>query len=322
MIAMKRRQFLQNTALLSVASMINSNELFASSPLVNKVGLGLFSIPKMLDENMDGAFAMLGKMGYKEVESFGPYDFSSEKAKAGWAAVTPQLGFKGSGFFNKTAEQFLGAARSNGISIPSMHTDLDTLQTKMGELAAAAHKIGAKYVVLPSVPDAERKTLDDYKKVAEKFNAIGAAAKKEGIRYAYHNHGYGLYKLEDGSMPLDIIFNETDKDLVFFEMDVFWTVAGGADPVELFKKHKGRYKMMHVKDMKEVKRFAGNGGDASQWIGLFPYMTSCGEGVLDLPSILTAAKQNGVEHFFVEQDMVASPEIALKKSADYLKSLK
>ena len=319
---MQRREFLQNTALLSTATLLNANHLFASAPLVDKVGLGLFSIPKMLDTDLEGAFAMLGKMGYKEVEAFGPYDFSTQKAKDSWNAITPQLGFKGSGFFNQTAEAFLKAASSNGISIPAMHTDLDTLSTKMGALAEAAHLIGAKYVVLPSIPDAERKTLDDYKRVAEKFNHIGAAAKKEGIHFAYHNHGYGLYKLDDGSMPLDIIFNQTDAGLVYFEMDVYWTVAGGADPVALFEKHKGRYKMMHVKDMKEVKRFAGNGGDASQWISLFPYMTSCGEGVLDLQKILTAAKQNGVEHFFVEQDMVAAPEIALKKSIDYLKSLK
>lgn len=98
-------------------------------------------------------------------------------------------------------------------------------------------------------------------------------------------------------------------------------MAGGVDPLQLFEKHKGRYKMVHAKDMKESKRFAGDGGDPSQWISLFPYMTSCGEGVFDLPKILSSAKQNGVDHFFVEQDMVQSPEIALKKSADYLKSL-
>ncbi|MDI1306329.1 MAG: sugar phosphate isomerase/epimerase [bacterium] len=317
---MKRRQFLQSTALFSVASLINANELFAKNPLINKVGLGLFSIPKMLENDFDGAFAMLAKMGYKEVECFGPYEFSTEKAKASWNAVTPQLGFKGSGFFNKTTADFFKAAKSNGISIPSMHTDLDTLSNNMGQLAEAAHLIGAKYVVLPSIPDNERKNLDDYKRVAEKFNSIGAEAKKEGIRFAYHNHGYGLNNV-NGVMPLNIIFDQTDPSLVYFEMDLYWTIAGGADPVELFKKHKDRYKMVHIKDMKEAKRFAGDGGDASQWISLFPYMTSCGEGVLDLPTILTAAKQNGVEHFFVEQDMVQSPEIALKKSIDYLKSL-
>ena len=201
-----------------------------------------------------------------------------------------------------------------------MHTDLDTLSNNMGQLAEAAHLIGAKYVVLPSIPEVERKNLDDYKRIAEKFNSIGAEAKKEGIRFGYHNHGYGLNNV-NGVMPLDIIFDQTDPSLVYFEMDLYWTIAGGADPVELFKKHKDRYKMVHIKDMKESKRFSGDGGNSSQWISLFPYMTSCGEGVLDLPTILTTAKQNGVEHFFVEQDTVQSPEIALKKSIDYLKSL-
>ncbi len=128
---MKRRQFIQTTALFSVASLVSANELF-TSPLINKVGLGLFSIPKMLENDFEGAFAMLAKMGYKEVECFGPYEFSNEKAKASWNAVTPQLGFKGSGFFNKTISDFFNAAKSNGISIPSMHTDFDTLLNNMG----------------------------------------------------------------------------------------------------------------------------------------------------------------------------------------------
>lgn len=317
---MKRRQFLQNTAMLSAASLVNFNSIFPKAQLIDKVGLGLFSIPKMLDTDMDASFSMIGKMGYKEVECYGPYEFSAESAKTSWNAVTPSLGFKGSGFYNKTADEFLKAAKSNGLTIPSMHTDYETLSTKMGELAEAAHKLGSKYVVLPSLPAEKRKTTDDYKKAAELFNKIGAAAKKEGIRYAYHNHGYGL-NIVNGTMPLNIIFDQTDPDLVFFEMDIYWTVAGGADPVELVRKHKGRYKMMHLKDMKEAKRFPGDGGDSSQWISLFPYMTSCGQGVLDLPAIVTEAKQNGAEHFFVEQDMVQSPEIALKKSIDYLKSL-
>ena len=317
---MERRQFLQSSALLSCAAISNPSNLFAKSPLIKKPGLGLFSIPKMLDTDFEGAFAMLGKMGYKEVESFGPYEFSTEKAKASWAAVTPQLGFKGSGFFGKTAAAFKQAAKSNGISIPSMHTDLDTLSTKMPELAAAAHELGAKYVVLPSIPDEFRKTSDDYLKMAERFNGIGAAAKKEGLRFAYHNHGYGL-TIKDGKMPVDTIFDQTDKELVFFEMDIFWTIAGGADPLELFKKHKGRYKMMHIKDMKEKKRFEGDGGDAGQWIKLFPYMTSCGSGVIDIQSIVKTGKENGVDHFFVEQDMVQAPEIALKNSVDYLKKI-
>lgn len=317
---MKRRQFLIHSALFSAATLVNANHILAKTPLINSLGLGLFSIPKLLENDFEAALYMLAKMGYQEIECYGPYEFSTEKAKASWNAVTPQLGFKGSGFYTKSAPAFLAAAKSNGISIPSMHTDLDTLLTNMGPLAAAANLIGAKYVVLPSIPLEERSSLDDYKKVADKFNIIGAAAKKEGIRFAYHNHGYGLNKI-NGSMPLDIIFDQTDPSLVYFEMDIYWTMAGGADPVQLFEKHQNRYKMVHVKDMKEAKRFAGDGGDPSQWISLFPYMTSCGEGVFDLAAILSSAKKSGVDHFFVEQDMVQFPEIALKKSADYLRTL-
>jgi sugar phosphate isomerase/epimerase len=78
---------------------------------------------------------------------------------------------------------------------------------------------------------------------------------------------------------------------------------------------------MHVKDMKQAKQFSGDGGEAKQWIELFPFMTTAGDGVLDLKSIINQAQKSGVKHFFVEQDMVAEPEIALKKSIDYLKSL-
>ncbi len=317
---MNRRNFLNSAGLLTMAGLVNTHPLFAQTGLIDKVGLGLFSIPNMLDKDMDGAFEMLSKIGFKEIEPFGPYPFSTEKASTSWAAITPNLGFKGSGYFGKNTSTFLSSAKANGLSIPALHTDFDTLSTQMGPLAEAANELGAKYVVLPSMPPDNRKNLDDYKHTAALFNQIGAEAKKYGIRYGYHNHGYGL-QMSNGKMPLDIIFDETDPALVFFEMDIYWTMAGGANPIDLFKKHPGRYKMMHIKDMKEQKRFSGDGGDPSQWIPMFPYMTSAGDGVFDLPNILKTAKQNGVDHFFVEQDRVENPAIALKKSFDYLKTL-
>ena len=122
-----------------------------------------------------------------------------------------------------------------------------------------------------------------------------------------------------GQIPLQIILDQTDPALVFFELDIFWTASGGADPVYYLDKYPNRYKMLHLKDMKEKKEFSGDGGDASQWIPLFTNMTTAGDGILDLKGIIQKAKQIGVEHYFVEQDMVAQPELALKKSFDYLK---
>jgi sugar phosphate isomerase/epimerase len=317
---MKRRKFLADTLLLSTASLMAGSKAFAHASLIDKVGIQFFSLPKLLEQDFGAALSMLSKMGYREAELYGPYPFSAPGAVQRWNAVTPSLGFKGSGFFNHSAAEVKSMMADNNLTIPSIHTDLDTLQKNMAQLGEAAHTLGNEYVVLPAIPDDRRKTLDDYRKMADQFNSIGEDARRNGVRFAYHNHGYGL-KPVNGKVPLEFIWEGTDPSLVFFEMDLFWTTAGGADPVALLEKYKDRYRLMHVKDMSRKVGFSGDGGDSKQWIELFPYMTTAGNGVLDLKHILTTAKQNGVSHFIVEQDMVASPETALKKSFDYLASL-
>jgi len=315
-----RRTFVKNASALAMLPLLNPHSLFAAAPLLDKIGLQLFSIPKLLDSDFRAALSLLADIGFKEIEMYGPYPFTGEESRKGWESLEPQLGFKGSGFFGKTVSQIKSTMKEFGFTVPSLHTDLDTLDTSMGALADAAHSLGSAYVVLPSIPAGRRKSIDDYKKMAVLFNKIGADAQMNGIRFAYHNHGYGFHPV-DGQLPIDIIFNETDRNAVFLELDLYWTTAGGADPAELMKKHAGRYKLVHIKDMKQQVRFKGDGGDPSQWIELFPYMSSAGDGVLDLPNLLKTAKDTGVEHFIVEQDMVAQPEVALKRSFDYLKSL-
>lgn len=170
-------------------------------------------------------------------------------------------------------------------------------------------------MILPAIPDERCRTLNDYKKIAETFNTIGQNAKNTGIKFAYHNHAYGLAEIE-GQIPLHIILVNTDPELVFLELDLFWTLAGGAHPIDYLKKYPERYRLMHVKDMKELKTFSGDDGDPSQWIELFPNMTSAGAGVVDPKAIIPAAIENGVRHFFVEQDMVQNPESGLQQSID------
>ncbi len=317
---MLRRQFISTSAKASASAFVFSSEIFKSGTLLDKIGIQFFSLPKMLDENLTGALSMLSKIGYKEAELYGPYSFSSPSAIERWNAVTPSLGFKGSGYFGHTAKEMKKLLDENGFSVPSIHTDLDTLQTRMDMLGETAKILGNDYVVLPAIPAENRKTLDDFKKMAEAFNKIGESAKANGVKFAYHNHGYGLKEV-NGQIPLELIFSNTDPSLVFFEMDLYWTTAGGGDPIALLEKYKGRYPLMHVKDMVKKVHFSGDGGDPKQWIELFPYMTTAGNGVLDLKSILSKAKENGTKHFIVEQDMVKEPEVALKKSFDYLASL-
>jgi sugar phosphate isomerase/epimerase len=317
---LNRRNFLRNSAALATAGLIFSEKAFARNYFLQPIGIQFFSLPKMLDQDFAGTIAILSGMGYKEAELYGPYPFSTKAAQDRWAAVTPSLGFKGSGLFGHNINEVKEIFAKNNITVPSMHTDLDTLENAMDKLAEAANTIGATYVILPAIPEDRRKTLDDYRKMADTFNRIGSNAKKGGIRFGYHNHGYGLKEM-GGKIPLNLILDNTDPSLVFLEMDLYWTTAGGADPIAYLTNYPNRYKLMHVKDMSKKVRFSGDGGDSKQWIELFPYMTTAGNGVLDLKNILPKAKAAGVEHFIVEQDMVKDPQIALKKSFDYLNTI-
>jgi len=200
-----------------------------------------------------------------------------------------------------------------------MHTDIYTLQTRMGQLAEAAHGLGATYVTLPSLPADLRKTFDDFHRAADIFNAIGKEASRHGVRFAYHTHGYGLMPV-DGKVPLDTLLSATDPAHVFFELDTYWTLAGRADPKDYLRRYRGRYKMVHLKDMKGHHRFAGDGGNAAQWIEMFPHLTYLGDGSADMAGIIATAKACGVEHFFVEQDRADDLMVAIKGSAAYLKA--
>lgn len=320
---MNRNEFLRTSALFGAGLGLLPNMACKqlATKKIPKLGLGLFSIPKILENDLEGSIKMMSEIGIREFELYGPYPFTSEITKASWAAVAPKLGFSASGFYNHSPEEFKALLQQYQITAPSMHTDLYTLESNMVELAKAAHIMGSQYVVLPSIPEIERPDLDGYRKMAERFNEIGRQAKEEGIKFAYHNHGYGLIP-EDGVIPLEIILNGTDSETVFFEMDLFWTTAGKANPVELLKRYEGRYKMLHVKDMKEITYFKGKGSTSDEWMELFPLLVPSGQGAIPLQEILGVALETGVEHYFIEQDLAGDPKGDIGASFTYLDGLR
>ena len=319
---MKRRGFIRKSSVAATAMAIYPGcSSILNGKSINSIGVQLFSLPKLLEDDFNAGIKIISDIGYNEIEMFGPFPFSVDAAKERWNSITPLVGFSGSGYFDHTAQKIDALLKEHKMNVTSIHSDMETMQTRMEEVAKASDQLGFEYVVLPAIPEEKRKTLDDYKRVAEEFNEIGEKAKKVGLKFAYHNHGYGLNKTENQT-PLKLIFEQTDPNLVFFQMDVYWTMAAGVNPIDYLNSYPGRYISMHVKDMKELIRFSGDGGDPSQWMELFPYMTSLGEGVLDLHSIISSAQQQGVKHFYVEQDFVKNPQISLEKSFNYLKSLK
>jgi sugar phosphate isomerase/epimerase len=326
-----RRSFLATTTVAAAgiaagcrphaaATGIAPNASSSGSPgHLDRLGVGLFTVPKSLDHDFDGTLAMIAGLGYKEVEFFGPYSFSVQAAQDGWKGAAAALGFAGSGLFGRTPRQVREVLDRNGLTSPSMHVDLDTLRDRTEQVGEAAHEIGWKYCGLAMIDAERRRTLDDYKRNGDLLNEIGMRAKASGFKVLYHNHGYGFTPLE-GQIPERVLFDRLDPSVVSLEMDIFWTVAGGADPVELLDAYPKLYRLMHVKDMSKIGRFT-RGGDMQEIMGLFPLMTTAGNGVFDLPRILGHAKRNGVEHFYVEQDLAADPPAQLAASERYLSTV-
>jgi sugar phosphate isomerase/epimerase len=286
---------------------------------LDRIGVQLFTLPKLVEQGVDAAFAMLAGLGYQEVELFGPFPYSVPAVQEQWRALAPRLGFSGSGYFGLTAAQFRARLDAHGLTAPSMHVDLDTLRDRTAQVAEDAHILNTSYAGLPAIPEERRRTLDDYRRMADEINAIGTRAKPLGFKLLYHNHGYGFTPME-GQIPTRMLFDRLDPSVVALEMDTFWTVAGGADPVELLDAYPRLYRLMHVKDMAQPVRFK-EGGTMQDVMALMPAITTDGSGVLDLPRILGHAKKNGVEHFYVEQDLAADPATQLGTSIKNLRAM-
>ena len=177
-------------------------------------------------------------------------------------------------------------------------------QEKWKPLVADAKTVGQEYVTIPYLEDTYRKSADQYKTLAEKLNEAAKITKDAGLKLAYHNHDFEFKDL-GGQSGFDILLKETDPKLVDFELDLFWAVKAGHNPVDLFKASPGRYAMWHVKDMdnSEKKTF-----------------TEVGNGTIDFKTIFANEKVSGMKYYFVEQDVCPGPPVeSISKSIDYIR---
>ena len=161
LVMLTRREFLLASAAAGVAAVTLGAAPAAATPALaasaapdrlDRLGVGLFTLPKALDRDFDGALALLARLGYREVELFGPYPFSTPAAQAGWKAAGASLGFTGSGFFGRTAREVRASLDRHGLTSPSMHVDLDTLRDHLGPIGEAAHTVGWRYAGIAQIP--------------------------------------------------------------------------------------------------------------------------------------------------------------------------
>jgi sugar phosphate isomerase/epimerase len=260
----------------------------------------------------------LGKMNNKALNEFGlqlytlrqempgqPAEMLKQVASFGYKYIESYEGPKGMfwGMGNQGFKKFMDDL---GMTLIASHCDIN----KEFEMKATeAAQIGMKYLICPWI--GPQKYIDDYKKAADTFNRCGEICKKAGIRFAYHNHDYS-FKILEGQIPQKVLMDETDPNLVDFEMDIYWVVTAGENPVSWLTNYPNRFKLSHIKD-RAKEPVADNGKNS----------VDLGSGSIAFKEILKSAYENGMEYFLVEQEAYpgGSPLEAVKKNAAYLQNL-
>jgi sugar phosphate isomerase/epimerase len=302
-----RRKFIQDSGVALVGSLVAPNFTGGCTQAVkNKpVGLQLFTLFNVIDEDVKGTLKKVADIGYKEIESA----FSKKGGYYGmkpkeFAALLKDVGMSWKSHHVLGAPFKLppGAALPTGadgkpMTIPPMRNLSDNMQ----ELVDEAAEGGIPYLVCANTPIGD---LNEIKKSIEVLNKTAEACKKAGISFAYHNHD-AEFKAVEGQLPYDMFLSETNPETMKMELDLCWVTKAGVDPVELFKEHPGRFHLWHVKDID--KNLSGP--------------QPVGEGIIDFKRIFDNAEVAGMKHFFVEHDMPADPFASITSSYSNLNKI-
>jgi sugar phosphate isomerase/epimerase len=291
-----RRRFLRNAAAMAPAVALAGRGAWALAPV--PLGVQLFTVRKEAERNLPHVLEQIRKIGYQEVETYASlYTFSADALR----------------------HMIVDA----DLRVPSGHFNYDDLGTRF----PYATELGLEWMVCSMIPPTMWNSFADFHTAAQQFNAWGKQAKDLGMRFAFHNHDYefrplsaqGLFAAGTGvteKTGYDVLMQETDPELVFFEVDVYWAAQAGHDPVTLMRLLGSRLKMLHLKD--RAPGFPVS-YDMNPESGHFEPV---GKGTLDWKAILAEGERLGVEHYFVEQDQSKGPAIdAVRASYEYLRKM-
>ncbi len=275
-----KREFLKKLGLLTVGSVVagSVSPAIASESKNNisaakkSVGLQLYSLGRELTSDVPAGLKKVVDIGYTAAEC---------------------AGYREGKMYNYEMEEFSKIAKDAGLNITGTHVNPPVrkyTKENAGEIAdfwkktVEDHlKLGVKTVVQPGMPEME--TKDDVAMVCEVFNKAGEIARAAGIKWGYHNHNREFDRIggtgenrRGGEIKYDLMLNGTDPGLVFFEMDVYWTVMGQSDPLEYFEKYAGRFPILHIKDRSVLGQ----------------------SGMMNFENIFKKAYENGLDEYYVE----------------------
>ncbi len=249
----------------------------------------------------------------KKLKNFGFISgIIGKELKGDWKAVLKQTALYGyteietGSYLGDSAETYLSFLKEIGLNLVAGGFEFKASEEELNKSLALLKSLKVKYAVVywPWFTGGPF-TLEDCRKSAERLNYLGKVCKDNGLVLCWHNHNKEFAQMETG-LPFDYLMNNTDRNLVFCELDLYWVKKGGVDPLEVMKKYSGRFPILHVKDMAP--------GDATDF--------ECpGSGIIDFPSLFSEAEKQAIKHYMVERDNVPDGLECLKSAAEYLKKL-
>lgn len=216
-----------------------------------------------------------------------------------------------------TLAEFARELSARKLTVVAAHVGYDELKADLPKAINDTLTLGAKYLICPSLPHGRAGfTAADARRIAAEFNTWGEACRAAGLTFGYHTHGFEFVAATaGGETPFDVLMQETKPNLVCFEMDVFWVFHAGVDPVKLLQKYPGRWRFLHVKDIRHGAVTGLSTGSAPP-----TDKVAVGDGQIDWPAVLGAAEQAGVTHYFIEDEGL-QPLQDIPKSVGYLRAL-
>jgi len=252
------------------------------------VGLQLYSLRDQFKKDVAQTLDQVRAFGITNVELAGTYGVAPEKFK-----------------------ELLDARKLKAVAA---HFSYEQCRDHIEEVAREAKLLGLEYAGCAWIPHNDPFDEKTCREAAAVFNRAGAALAKHGIKFFYHTHGYEFLPYRDGTL-FDLLMAETNPKYVLIEMDVYWIVHPGQDPVKLLEKYGKRFELMHVKDMKQGTPHGFDGhSDVINNVVL-------GQGIIDWPSVFRAAKKAGVKWYFIEDESPTSVE-QIPQSLRYLEKLR
>lgn len=284
---MDRRTFIGNGILIGAAAFSGIKQALAAGPndnrLKNRIGIQLYSIKDFLQKDIDGSLKKIAGMGYAYAEAYGYNGNFLGKSLSEWSRMLEDQGMKLSGTHCGTG--FLPA-------------DIQAKEWDYWRKGIAnMNDAGGKHLVQSWLP---AKTLDELKRLAGQFNKIGEMCKDGGVKFGYHNH-HAEFKEMEGQIILDVLLQNTNPELVFFQMDLGHTINGGGDILEYHRKYPGRFLSWHASDFKKGQGYC-----------------ELGKGDVPYDELFELAGKYGLEDLTVEQETKGDIFASCQRDFDFL----